>query len=84
MSKTNSTTTIAVAFFFVISQNIFAQEKLFEISKNLVKEIKSRYVNMGDMLVPLSMALLTEYNEEYLGVGEKPEEKGEMNKSRRK
>lgn len=60
------------------------QEKLFEISKNLVKEIKSRYVKMGDMLVPLSMALLTEYDEEYLGVGEKPEEKEETNKDRRK
>ncbi len=59
------------------------QKKLFDISDNLVKEIKSRFVKMGDMLFPLSMALLTEYDAEYLGVGETPEENGEANQDRR-
>jgi len=44
------------------------QKKLYEISAEIVQDIKSRYARMGEMLVPLSMALLTEYDEEYLGV----------------
>ena len=47
------------------------QKKLFEISNELVKEIKSRHIKMGDMLVPLSMAILTLYDEEYLGTSSK-------------
>lgn len=43
-------------------------KKLFDLSVELVQAIKSRYSKLGDMLVPLSMALLTEYNETYLGV----------------
>lgn len=46
------------------------QNKLYEISVELVKEIKSRHVKLADVLVPLSMALLTIYNEEYLGIGD--------------
>lgn len=44
------------------------QSRLYEISKDLVKEIRSRYVKMGEILVPLSMAILTNYNEEYFGL----------------
>lgn len=44
------------------------QNKLYEISSNFIMEIKSKYVKMSDMLVPLSMALLTIYNEEHLGI----------------
>ena len=44
------------------------QKKLYEISAEIVQVIKSRYARMGEMLVPLSMALLTEYDDEYLGV----------------
>ena len=44
------------------------QKKLYEISTEIVQAIKSRYARMGEMLVPLSMALLTEYDEAYLGV----------------
>jgi Fe-S-cluster containining protein len=44
------------------------QKQLYEISAEIVQEIKSRYSRMGEMLVPLSMALLTEYDEAYLGV----------------
>ncbi len=46
------------------------QNKLYEISVELVKEIKSRHVKLADVIVPLSMALLTIYDEEYLGVGD--------------
>ena len=44
------------------------QQRLFQISFNLAHEIRSRYPSLGDMLVPLSMALLTDYSEAYLGV----------------
>jgi len=44
------------------------QKKLYDLSAEIVQEITSRYARMGEMLVPLSMALLTEYDEEYLGV----------------
>lgn len=45
-------------------------EKLHEICQELVISIKSRYSGLGELLVPLSMALLTEYDEEYMGVGD--------------
>jgi len=44
------------------------QNKLFELSAEVVSAIQSRYSRMGEMLVPLSMALLTEYDDAYLGV----------------
>jgi len=47
------------------------QKKLFEISDELVKEIKSKHIKMAELLVPLSMAILTDYDDEYLGIGEK-------------
>lgn len=46
------------------------QSKLLEISKELVTEIKSKYIKLGEILVPLSMALLTTYDESYLGIAE--------------
>lgn len=54
-------------------------DKLHEISLELAQGIKSRYPKLAEMLVPLSMAMLTDYTESYLGVGEetdqgKPEE----------
>jgi len=51
------------------------QRKLFGISDELVKEIKSKHIKMAELLVPLSMAILTDYNDEYLGVGEKMDDK---------
>ncbi len=44
------------------------QQKLFEISAEFVGHLRTRYVKMADMLVPLSMAILTVYDENYLGV----------------
>lgn len=42
--------------------------KLYGISNAMVRLIKSKYLKMGDILVPLSMCLLTDYNDEYLGL----------------
>jgi Fe-S-cluster containining protein len=57
-------------------------DQLMAISAEFVQEIQSRHVRMADVLVPLSMALLTDYDEEYLGIGtpaseEKDRHKGE-------
>ncbi len=56
--------------------------KLQQLSHEIVSLIKSRHVKMGEVLMPLSMALLTVFDEEYLGLkseeqcSEKKEEKG--------
>jgi Fe-S-cluster containining protein len=43
-------------------------QKLYEISFELAQSIQSRYPQLAEMLVPLSMAMLTDYTETYLGV----------------
>ncbi|MFP4668779.1 MAG: YkgJ family cysteine cluster protein [Desulfobacterales bacterium] len=42
--------------------------QLLKLSADFVQAIGSRHMKMGDMLVPVSMALLTDYNEDYLGI----------------
>ena len=44
------------------------QKKLYEISNEFVRDIKTKYIKMADMLIPLSMAILTDFDEEYLGI----------------
>lgn len=44
------------------------QKKLYEISADFVSQINTRYVKMAEMLVPASMAIITEYDENYLGI----------------
>ena len=44
------------------------QKKLYNISYEFVREIKTKYAKMADMLVPLSMASLADFDEEYLGI----------------
>ncbi len=44
--------------------------RLQQISAEFVKEIRTEYIKLVDMLVPLSMALLSVYDEEYLGIKE--------------
>lgn len=44
-------------------------DQLMALSAELVQHIRSKHIRMGEVLVPLSMALITEYNEAYLGVG---------------
>jgi Fe-S-cluster containining protein len=50
-------------------------QQLYEISKDLVQDIKSRFSGLGEILVPLSMAILTDYNEVYLGTRDAADEK---------
>ena len=52
-------------------------DRLITIGKDLRKGIDSRFKDLGDMLLPLSMAIVTDYNEQYLGVRgkEKPKPK---------
>ncbi len=42
--------------------------QLQEIAAELIRDIGTKYVKLVDMLVPLSMALLTIYDDEYLGI----------------
>ncbi|MBU1247306.1 MAG: YkgJ family cysteine cluster protein [Proteobacteria bacterium] len=44
------------------------QDSLMAISAELAKSINSRYVELGTMLLPPSMAIITEFDEEFLGV----------------
>jgi Fe-S-cluster containining protein len=47
--------------------------KLQALSQEIVTVLKSRHVKMGDVLMPLSMALLTVFDEAYLGINENEE-----------
>lgn len=57
-------------------------QKLYEISLDLVRDIQSQYARLAEILVPLSMAMLTDYDEQYLGTGDakdadnRPEQEG--------
>jgi Fe-S-cluster containining protein len=42
--------------------------QLQEITAELVRDINTQYIKMADLLVPLSMALLTVYDEQYFGI----------------
>jgi Fe-S-cluster containining protein len=48
-------------------------QRLYEISQELAQAIQSKYPALAEMLVPLSMALLTDYSEDYLGIAETKE-----------
>ena len=45
---------------------IYTQLQL--LSAQLVKDINSEKIRMHEMLIPVSMAMITDFNEEYLGV----------------
>ncbi len=49
------------------------QDRLMLLARDFVDTLSTKYPGMAEMLVPVSMALLTEYDEEYLGVVD-PEE----------
>jgi Fe-S-cluster containining protein len=52
-------------------------DQLLSMSADFVKAIASKHYKMADMLVPVSMALITDYDGTYLGINceEKTEEK---------
>lgn len=53
--------------------------KLHELSQEVVAVLRSTHVKMGDVLMPLSMALLTVFDEEYLGIpSEKKDEQSQQ------
>ena len=58
--------------------------QLQQISGELIRDLKSRYVKLADLLVPLSMALLTTFDETYLGVGEEKVPEPAPRKKRRR
>ena len=50
------------------------QEKLEDLSRQIAERVGSRF-DLSDIYVPLSMALLTKYDDAWLGIGEaKPED----------
>jgi Fe-S-cluster containining protein len=58
--------------------------RLQEISAELVRDLKSRYVKLADILVPLSSALLTEYDEIYFGLKEAPADEAQPKRRSRR
>jgi len=58
--------------------------QLQRISMELIRDLKSRYAKLSDLLVPLSMALLTIYDDVYLGVGEEKGPEPPPRKKRRR
>ncbi len=44
------------------------QTRMLQLSAELAAAIESKYVRIGELLVPLSMALITVYDNEYLGI----------------
>lgn len=49
--------------------------RLQEISAELLRDIQSANVKLADILMPLSMAMMTVFDDAFLGVGEKTSEK---------
>lgn len=50
------------------------QARLEDLSRELAAAVGTRFTELHEVYVPLSMALLTNYDETYLGVGPaKPE-----------
>ncbi len=55
-------------------------DQLLAISSKLVQSIRSKHIEMAEILVPLSMALITDYNDEYMGISsEKSIEESKQN-----
>jgi Fe-S-cluster containining protein len=60
------------------------QKKLYDISCEFVREIKTKYIKMADMLVPLSMAILTDFDEEYLAIADSKKAKEKQGRENEK
>jgi len=44
------------------------QDRLMELSQEFVGAMRTHHTDLADVLVPVSMALLTKYDKEYLGI----------------
>ncbi|MFZ0240745.1 MAG: YkgJ family cysteine cluster protein [Desulfobacterales bacterium] len=51
-------------------------QQLQQITAELVRDMESKFIKLSDLLIPLSMALLTLFDAEYLGIDYKAGEKG--------
>jgi Fe-S-cluster containining protein len=58
--------------------------QLQQISAELIRDIKSRNVKLTDLLVPLSMALISDYDDVYLGIGEEEVEEVKPKRHRKR
>jgi Fe-S-cluster containining protein len=58
-------------------------KQLLQITSDFIREIKSKNIKMVDMLIPLSMAIITEFDEVFLGLKDDPADKP-VKKVRRK
>ena len=57
--------------------------QLQQISAELIRDIKSKNVKLADLLVPLSMALISDYDDVYLGIGEEEVEEAKPKRHRK-
>ncbi len=48
------------------------QDRLIDMSQRLVQSLPTKHIKLAEVLVPVSMALLNEYDEDYLGLVEPP------------
>jgi Fe-S-cluster containining protein len=58
--------------------------QLQQISAELIRDIKSKNVKLADLLVPLSMALISDYDDVYLGIGEEEVEEVKPRRHRKR
>ena len=58
--------------------------RLLELSTELVALLKARHVGLADLLIPLSMALLTEFDQEFFGLADSAAEEGKNAKRQKK
>lgn len=50
-------------------------KRLLNISQRMIASIPTKHTKLAEMYVPVSMALLTEYDDDYLGIVQSPVEK---------
>ena len=50
------------------------QDRLFDLSRQIVERVGGQYYYLAEMLVPVSMAMLTNYHDEFFGLGEAKED----------
>jgi Fe-S-cluster containining protein len=50
-------------------------QQLFGLADRLVKEMGSKYSQLTELVMPVSAALLTEFNDEFLGIGDDEKQK---------
>ena len=58
--------------------------QLQQISAELLRDIKSKNIKLVDLLVPLSSAMIMDFDEVFLGVADPPEEPRPKRRSRKK